>query len=120
MRAVLYTALFSVCCVQVHAQDSASAEDTDDLQEAKDLHRAAVDDFAKGEYRRAVDRFIAADRLAPRAGFLFNIAKSYDAMHEVPHAIAAYRGYLREEASAPDAKQIAQRVRALAPPARKD
>jgi hypothetical protein len=97
----------------VRAQDDAHAAEPAQVSEAKKLHSAAVDAFGKGDYRSAVDGFVAADRLSPRAGFLFNIAKSYDALHEPSHALAAYRGYLHQAASAPDAKQVAQRVKAL-------
>lgn len=103
----------SALCVHaiapVRAQDSAP----DASEQARQLHRAAVDDFAQGAYARAVDGFIAADRLSPRAGFLFNIAKSYDALHDVSHALAAYRGYLREAAAAPDAADVSVRANEL-------
>jgi hypothetical protein len=107
---VLSTLWAFIGCVQLTAaQDTEAAP----VLEAKQLHRAAVADFASGAYLRAADGFIAADRLTPRAGFLFNIAKSYDAANEYSHALAAYRGYLHEAASAPDAAQVAERVNTL-------
>lgn len=116
MKAILrtwYVVAFT-CCMQaatkVGAQENANDAEAERAQEARRLHRAAVDDFARGAYLQAVQGFIAADRLTPRAGFLFNIAKSYDALHDAAHALAAYRGYLREAESAPDATQVARRV----------
>jgi hypothetical protein len=107
---VLYTLWALIGCVQLSAAQDAEAAP---VLEAKQLHRAAVADFASGAYLRAADGFIAADRLTPRAGFLFNIAKSYDAANEYSRALAAYRGYLHEAVSAPDAAQVAERVSIL-------
>ncbi|HTU59768.1 MAG TPA: PEGA domain-containing protein [Polyangiales bacterium] len=114
LHTILYTLWAFIGFVQLSAaQDTVGAIEAVPVLEAKQLHRAAVDDFASGAYLRAADGFVAADRLTPRAGFLFNIAKSYDAANEHAHALAAYRGYLHEVPAAPDAAQVAERVSTL-------
>lgn len=114
LQTILYMLWAFTSCVQLSAaQATASTTEAAPVLEAKQLHRVAVDDFASGAYLRAADGFIAADRLTPRAGFLFNIAKSYDAANESSRALAAYRGYLRQAPSAPDTTVITARVDVL-------
>src|SRR5277367_801033 len=65
----------------------------DDVADEADLQfRLAAEKYQAGDYRGALEHFLASNRLAPNRNVLFNIARCYEALHEYPDA---YRYYVR-------------------------
>jgi tetratricopeptide (TPR) repeat protein len=87
---------------------------TSALTAAQRQHHAAVQAFARGDYREAIALFSAADKQLPNAAYSFNIAKAYEALGDARHALEFYRDYLRRAGNPPDTTQVNQRIQALA------
>jgi outer membrane receptor protein involved in Fe transport len=65
----------------------------DDVADEADLQfRLAAEKYQAGDYRGALEHFLASNRLAPNHNVLFNIARCYEALREYPDA---YRYYVR-------------------------
>ena len=65
----------------------------DDVADEADLQfRLAAEKYQAGDYRGALEHFLASNRLAPNRNVLFNIARCYEALHEYPDG---YRYYVR-------------------------
>src|SRR5580700_4441694 len=65
----------------------------DDVADEADLQfRLAAERYQAGDYRGALEHFLASNRLAPNRNVLFNIARCFEALHEYPDA---YRYYVR-------------------------
>jgi tetratricopeptide (TPR) repeat protein len=109
--------LVMVCIVSpwpLATRASAQAVQTSALTAAQRQHHAAVQAFARGDYREAIALFSAADKQLPNAAYSFNIAKAYEALGDAPHALEFYRDYLRRAGNPPDTTQVNQRIQALA------
>lgn len=72
------------------------------LRRAREAYAAGQALYNQGSFADAVAKFEEANTLAPRAGNLFNIGRCYEQLKETPHALKAYREYLR---LSPDAKE---------------
>ncbi len=65
----------------------------DDVADEADLQfRLAAEKYQAGDFRGALEHFLASNRLAPNRNVLFNIARCYEALREYPDA---YRYYVR-------------------------
>ncbi len=82
-------------------------------QTAEARHLAGVAAFAKGRYREAIELFLEANRLRPRAAISFNIARCYEQMEDASSAITWYRDYLRRSDHPSDGRRIARRIAGL-------
>ncbi len=84
-------------------------------QTARDQAKAAFVEgrghFAAARYAKALEAFKKANTLAPHPLMVFNIAQVYEAMEDLPSAIATYRTYL--ETSPNDAAEVEQKVAGL-------
>lgn len=84
-------------------------------QTARDQAKAAFVEgrghFAATRYAKALEAFKKANTLAPHPLMVFNIAQVYEAMEDLPSAIATYRTYL--ETSPNDAAEVEQKVAGL-------
>jgi tetratricopeptide (TPR) repeat protein len=80
---------------------------------ARARYEAGVAAYRAGRYREAVDAFLAADRLSPRAALSFNIARAYDKLEDVAKALEYYRDYLRREAAPQNGAATRARVSEL-------
>ncbi len=73
----------------------------DDVADEADLQfRIAAEKYQAGDYRTALEHFLASNRLAPNRNGLFNIARCYEALHEYPDG---YRYYVRAAQGETDA-----------------
>jgi outer membrane receptor protein involved in Fe transport len=88
----------------------------DDVADEADLQfRLAAEKYQAGDYRGALEHFLASNRLAPNRNVLFNIARCYEALHEYPDA---YRYYVRASQGETDAGargRIDEAMRRMAP-----
>ena len=88
----------------------------DDVADEADLQfRLAAEKYQAGDYRGALEHFLASNRLAPNHNVLFNIARCYEALREYPDA---YRYYVRAAQGETDPaarSRIDEALRRMAP-----
>jgi hypothetical protein len=72
---------------------SASADEAD-LQTARRHFDAGAQFYGTGDYRRALEEFLTAQRLYRVPAFEFNIGRCYDRLGERELAIEHYRSYV--------------------------
>lgn len=107
--------VFVSCVLTVsHPCTSRALAQTDPTEEATALHERGIVAFGQGKYREAVTAFLAADRLWPDPSLSYNLGRAYDQLHDDAHALAQYREYLRRAPQAPDRKEVAAKIDALA------
>ena len=67
----------------------------DNLADEADLQfRLGADAYQKGDFNAALEHFLASNRLVPNRNVLFDIARSYEELHNAPNA---YRYYVEAE-----------------------
>ncbi|HEY2511892.1 MAG TPA: TonB-dependent receptor, partial [Polyangiaceae bacterium] len=70
-----------------------SAARADDVADEADLQfRLATERYQAGDFRAALEHFLASNRLAPNRNVLFDIGRCYEALRQFPDA---YRYYAR-------------------------
>ena len=99
-------------CASNAAAQNRALDGGDAHHAARGQQRAARNAYERGDYREAIEGFIAADRLRPRAALSFDVAKAYEALGDSSRALAAYRQYLRRAARAP--ASVRDRIEVLA------
>jgi tetratricopeptide (TPR) repeat protein len=117
MHSVLTTlgAVIGLClCAANAAAQTRAIDDADATHAARTQQRAARDAYERGDYRTAIEGFVAADRLRPRAALSFDVAKAYDGLGDSSRALAAYRQYLRRSARVADLASVRDRIEVLA------
>jgi tetratricopeptide (TPR) repeat protein len=103
--------LASLLCATGFAQTpSATLAETSG---AKASFEQGMEAYRNGRYRAAIEHFQEADRLAPSPRLSFNVARAYEEMEDGPHALAAYRDYLRRLPSAENAAETSIRISEL-------
>jgi tetratricopeptide (TPR) repeat protein len=80
---------------------------------AKASFEQGMEAYRQGRYRAAIEQFQEADRLAPSPRLSFNVARAYEQMDDGPHALAAYRDYLRRSPAAENAAETSIRISEL-------
>ena len=80
---------------------------------AKASFEQGLEAYRDGRYRAAIEHFQEADRLAPSPRLSFNVARAYEQMDDAPHALAAYRDYLRRLPGAENAAETSIRISEL-------
>jgi len=74
---------------------------------------AAQKMFSEGRYADAASRFERAYSVKPVPAILYNLARCYEKLKDVPRALRAFRDYLRQEPKAPDRKKVEASILAL-------
>jgi iron complex outermembrane receptor protein len=93
---------------------AAQAAPPDDTKVQAKAHFAAGSAFYDaGSYDRAVEEYLAAYRLFPKADFLFNIAQAYRLKGEKRPSLAYYRRYLAEVPAGRGSAEAQQYVQQL-------
>jgi outer membrane receptor protein involved in Fe transport len=70
----------------------------DNLADEADLRfQLAAEAYQKGDYRAALEQFLASNRLVPNKNVVFNIARSYEKLGRFPEAYLYYDQALGEE-----------------------
>ncbi|HKP55865.1 MAG TPA: PEGA domain-containing protein [Polyangiales bacterium] len=100
--------------VDVAAQPNFNAPVSPTVSDARSLQTAADSAFKEGRYKDAAEAYLAADHLEPSAALQLALAKTYEKLSDVSHALAAYREYFGRAPGAPDRAQVRARVNALA------
>ncbi len=81
--------------------------------EAKLLFAQGQKLYAERQYAAAVEKFEAAYRLKPHPAVTFNIARSYEALGDLPRALRSYRAYLAAQPHAADRDQVERTIAQL-------
>ena len=111
MRSLCSFLLASLLCAPGFAQTpTASFAETSGAQAS---FEQGMEAYRQGRYRAAIEQFQEADRLAPSPRLSFNVARAYEQMDDGPHALAAYRDYLRRLPSAENAAETSIRISEL-------
>ncbi len=73
----------------------------DDLADEADLQfELGTISYHRGEYRAALEHFLASNRLVPNANVVFNVARTYERLSQYPEAYRAYDSALYAETDA--------------------
>lgn len=86
---------------------AADAGESDASQEVSisprviELNERGAEHYERGEYRRAVEKFIQAHALSPDPNLLFNIASCYEKLGDSEAAVERYRQFLVAEGADP-------------------
>ena len=97
---------------QAFADETPSA-----AQRAKLRFEAGKVAYRSGRYAEAVQCFLDADALAPRAPLSFDIARAYEELGAASSAARFYRDYLERDPNAANAALVRARIAALETPA---
>ncbi|MGH7281861.1 MAG: hypothetical protein ACRELY_10085, partial [Polyangiaceae bacterium] len=70
----------------------------DDLADEAELQfQLGADRYKAGDFRGALEHFLASNRLVPNRNVIFNIARAYEQLHEMPNSYRYYTTALDEE-----------------------
>lgn len=69
--------------------------------------------YMQDQYEAAIEAFRAAYAAFPAPDYLYNIAVSYERLHQYSLAADYFERYLREKADAPDAAEVRRRIHLL-------
>src|SRR5512142_1291135 len=70
----------------------------DDLADEADLHfQLGAQAYRAGNYRSALEHFLASNRLVPNANSIFNVARAYERLEMFPEAYRAFDSALTLE-----------------------
>ena len=82
-------------------------------EEARRHFQAGTAAFNLGEFKAAADEYKAAYKLRPDPVFLYNIGQAYRMANDYEQALFFYRSYLHNTPSAPNRKEVEERIRVL-------
>ncbi len=96
---------------------NARAEDTaaDTADESDLLFELGADAYQRGEYREALEHFLASNRLVPNRNVVFNIARTYEKLGRYPEAHRYYVKALDAEGDATIRARIQAALDQLSP-----
>lgn len=72
-----------------------------------------MEDYNQGRFRDAISKLEKAYRLKPEPVLLYNLARAYEGVGDLEHAVGAYRAFLVAEPSIEDRGAIEQRILTL-------
>ncbi|HEX7669383.1 MAG TPA: hypothetical protein VF395_07370, partial [Polyangiaceae bacterium] len=79
----------------------AGASRADDVADEADLQfRIGADRYTAGDYRGALEHFLASNRLVPNRNVVFNVARTYEKLERYPESFRYYTAALAEETDA--------------------
>jgi outer membrane receptor for ferrienterochelin and colicin len=94
MRGALRT--FAVCCALVLSLAAAGRAD-DSADEADLKFNLGAEAYQRGDYRTALEHFLASNRLVPNQNVVYNIARCYEQLKQYPEAFRYYTQALEAE-----------------------
>ncbi len=103
-------ALVFLLCLQAHPALA------DDLADEADLQfELGATCYRKGDYRGALEHFLASNRLVPNANVAFNVARTYERLDQYPEAYRAYNAALNAEVNSESRRTIQQELARIRP-----
>ncbi|MEO7113823.1 MAG: TonB-dependent receptor [Polyangiaceae bacterium] len=86
----------------------------DDLADEAELQfQLGADRYKAGDFRGALEHFLASNRLVPNRNVVFNIARAYENLHEMPNAHRYYTTALDQESNPAAKKKIAEALQRI-------
>jgi outer membrane receptor protein involved in Fe transport len=108
-----FAALLAVAVAAPAWTTRASADDTAD--EADLQFRLGAERYQAGDFRGALEHFLASNRLSPNRNVLFNVARCYEALKEYPDAYRYYTRALQGETDKHTLATINEALTRMAP-----
>jgi outer membrane receptor protein involved in Fe transport len=112
-------ALFSVCLASLLASSAAlapsAARASGNADEADLQFQIGAEHYQKGEFREALEHFLASNRLVPNKNVVFNIARTFEKLGRYADAHRYYTDALEEETNAATIQNIKAAVARVAP-----
>lgn len=105
----------SVCAVLVSGFLAGSAGADDFADEADLQFRLGADRYTAGDYRGALEHFLASNRLVPNRNVVFNIARSYEKLEQYPEAFRYYEAAFDAETDPSAQARITQALQQIRP-----
>ncbi|HVU02987.1 MAG TPA: TonB-dependent receptor [Polyangiaceae bacterium] len=88
----------------------------DDVADEADLaFRIGAERYAQGDFKGALEHFLASNRLAPNQNVVFNVAKTYEKLERYPEAFRYYSAALAGETDAGARERIGQALEQIRP-----
>ncbi len=88
----------------------------DNLADEADLQfKLGAESYQRGDFTGALEHFLASNRLVPNRNVLFNIARTYEELHNAPDAYRYYVDALGGETRADQKQRIEDALRRVAP-----
>jgi tetratricopeptide (TPR) repeat protein len=84
-----------------------------DAKRARELFKQSEKSYREGRLDEAVSFLNEAYKLDPKPVLLYNLARAYEALGDVPRAIEAYKSYLEHDPKTPDKGALEQRISSL-------
>jgi tetratricopeptide (TPR) repeat protein len=82
-------------------------------ESALSLYRESTKAYNEGRFQDAIDLLSRAYALAKQPVLLFNLARAYEGLGDLPKAIESYKGYLESDPNTTDRGSIEQRIETL-------
>lgn len=108
------TALAAACLVSVVAL-SPDVRANDLAAEAELQFEIGADLYGKGDFRGALEHWLASNRLAPNKNVVFNIARAYEQLKRYPEAFLNYDAALAGETDGAARKRIEEAIQRISP-----
>lgn len=80
---------------------------------ASQLFDKAETEYQAGHFQAAIDLLLEAQRLAPDAVLDYNLARAYEGMGDLDHALESYRAYLAADPKSKDRGAVEARIKSL-------
>jgi len=112
LHALLRLFCFAVALLAA-APPAARADDVAD--EAELQFQLGTERYKAGDYRGALEHFLASNRLVPNRNVVFNIARAYEQIHDAPTAFRHYAAALDAETDPVQRKRIEESIARISP-----
>lgn len=109
----LAVVVVAVAVVPLATVPSAAADGVAD--EADLQFQLGADAYAAGNYRGALEHFLASNRLVPNRNVMFNIARAFEQLGRFPDAYRYYVDALRGETSATTQRELEASIARVSP-----
>ncbi len=112
----MFSALFALPIALALTASPTGLARADGLADEADLHfQLAAEHYQKGEFREALEHFLASNRLVPNKNVVFNIARTYEQLRRYADAHRYYTDALAAETNAQTIKDIQAALQRIAP-----
>lgn len=91
---------------------TAHAGKAEEAKAAK-LFDQAEAEYQGGNFKKAIELLLEAQRLAPDAVLHYNLARAYEGLGELDPALASYRAYLEADPSSKDRGAVEARIKTI-------
>ncbi len=94
-------------------QLSAASPTPAQVRKAKQLFQQGRVEYQAGQFQKAIDDFLAADKLKPSPALMYNVAQAYEKLGDPNHAVEYYQDYLVRAPQATDREAVKATIQNL-------